>query len=126
MRTPVAVVAVNLSNMETHTFGTIRAAASYVQLSASNVQRCIMDDSPSGGWYFCRLKDYPSKLERIRYLAQQWAKEGKPIRPAKPHKELYSLRIDSHTVIMVTKEKCNEEYANIYRAKLKKCKSKLL
>ena len=37
--------------------------------------------------------------------------------------ELYRLRINSKTVVLVPKEKCNEEYANKVRARMSKAGS---
>jgi len=36
-----------------------------------------------------------------------------------PQREYRSLRIDRNTVIQVPAEKCNEEYANQYRERMK-------
>ena len=38
----------------------------------------------------------------------------------KSDKEKFPLRIDRHTVIMVTEDKCNEEYAMRMRSKYSK------
>lgn len=40
-------------------------------------------------------------------------------------KKLHPLRIDSRTVIYVTKDKANEKYAKEYKARLEECKSVL-
>ncbi len=59
---------------------------------------------------------------RIRQLAAKWRREGMPIRPYRRKSEteansdsLVSLRIDSHTIILVPPEKATEEYARQWR-----------
>ena len=73
--------------------------------------------------YFCPASDIEAKTERIRFLSDKWKKEGMPVKQrnaTKPQESLVSLRIDSHTVIMVTPEKATPEYAEQYREKLSK------
>ena len=43
----------------------------------------------------------------------------------KETKKMFPLRIDSRTVIYVTKDKANEKYAKEYKARLEECKSVL-
>lgn len=43
----------------------------------------------------------------------------------KSAKEKFPLRIDRHTVIMVTEDKCNEEYAIRMRVKYSKSSGKV-
>ena len=83
--------------------------------------KCFHQDQQWNGWYFCPPDQVEAKAERIRYLSTKWKKKGMPIRTraTKPKKELVSLRIDRHTVIMVPPEKATEAYAEMYRQKLK-------
>lgn len=81
----------------------------------------MIDDRNFHKWYFCRTDEVESKAERIRYLIAKWRKEGMPIEATrKPKAKLVSLRIDSHTVIMVPPEKATPEYAEQYREKMSK------
>ena len=118
----VKVCAVNLATLERKVYESITRAAQHCGMSKEQVAKCFHQDQQWNGWYFCTPDQVEAKAERIRYLSTKWKKEGMPIRTraTKPKKELVSLRIDRHTVIMVPPEKATEAYAEVYRQKLKK------
>ncbi len=127
MKQPIPTCAVNLETMERKYFPSFIAASVHTGVGKEQVSKCFHQDTPFNGWYFCPPEQVESKTERIRYLSNKWIKEGMPIKgrgKAKP--KLVSLRIDSHTVIMVPPEKATPEYAEQYREKLKSQSSKLL
>ena len=117
----VKVCAVNLATLERKVYESITRAAQHCGMSKEQVAKCYHQDQQWNGWYFCSPDQVEAKAERIRYLSTKWKKEGMPIRTraTKPKKELVSLRIDRHTVIMVPPEKATEAYAEEYRQKLK-------
>lgn len=122
MRPKVPTCAINLETLERQTFSSFTTAAQHCGMSKCQVAKCFHQDQQWNGWYFCPPDQVEAKAERIRYLSTKWKKEGIPIisRATKPKKELVSLRIDRHTVIMVPPEKATEAYAEVYRQKLKK------
>ena len=117
----VKVCAVNLASLERKVYENITRAAQHCGMSKDQVAKCYHQDRQWNGWYFCPPDQVEAKAERIRYLSTKWKKEGMPIitSATKPKKELVSLRIDRHTVIMVPPEKATEAYAEVYRQKLK-------
>ena len=121
MRAMVKVCAVNLATLERKVYESITRAAQHCGMSKEQVAKCFHQDQQWNGWYFCPPDQVKAKAERIRYLSTKWKKEGMSIRTraTKPKKELVSLRIDRHTVIMVPPEKATEAYAEMYRQKLK-------
>ena len=129
MKQPIPTCAVNLETLERKYFPSFSAAAVHTGVGKEQVAKCFHQDTPFNGWYFCPTDKVGEKTERIRYLSNKWIKEGMPIkgpRNTKPKQKLVSLRIDSHTVIMVPPEKATPEYAEQYREKLKSQSTKLL
>ena len=129
MKQPIPTCAVNLETLERKYFPSFSAAAVHTGVGKEQVAKCFHQDTPFNGWYFCPTDKVGEKTERIRYLSNKWIKEGMPIkgpRNTMPKPKLVSLRIDSHTVIMVPPEKATPEYAEQYREKLKSQSTKLL
>lgn len=129
MKQPIPTCAVNLETLERKYFPSFTEAAVHTGVGKEQVAKCFHQDTPFNGWYFCPTDKVGEKTERIRYLSNKWIKEGMPIkgpRKPKPKPKLVSLRIDSHTVIMVPPEKATPEYAEQYREKLKSQSTKLL
>jgi hypothetical protein len=125
MKQPIPTCAVNLETLERKYFPSFTAAAVHTGVSKEQISKCFHQDTPFNGWYFCPTDMVESKTERIRYLSNKWIKEGMPIKgPRKPKPKLVPLRLDSHTVIYVKPEKATPEYAEQYREKLNKTKSK--
>lgn len=129
MNQPTPTCAVNLETLERKYFPSFTAAAVHTGVGKMQVSKCFRDDTPFNGWYFCPADKVGEKTERIRYLSNKWIKEGMPVQQrnaTKPKESLVSLRIDSHTVILVKPENATEEYAEKYREKLKSQSKKLL
>ncbi len=123
MNQPTPTCAVNLETLERKYFPSFTAAAVHTGVGKMQVSKCFRDDTPFNGWYFCPADKVGEKTERIRYLSNKWIKEGMPVKrrnATKPKESLVSLRLDSHTVILVKPEKATPEYAEQYRQKLLK------
>lgn len=123
MKQPIPTCAVNLETLERKYFPSFVAASVHTGVDKVQVFKCFHQDTPFNGWYFCPTDIVESKTERIRYLSNKWIKDGMPIkgpRITKPNPNLVSLRIDSHTVILVKPEKATPEYAEQYREKMSK------
>lgn len=122
MRERIPICAVNLETLERHHFPSLAAAAAFTLTGKEQVSKCYHTDVPFNGWYYCAQGDVDAKTERIKYLSRRWKADGMPIRrkAASDTSKLVSLRIDSHTVIMVPPYKATEEYAQRYREKLNK------
>ena len=121
MRPAIPTVAVDLETGEKRFFPCTRRAAEKCGVTPDTARMCIIDDRNFHKWYFCRTDEVEAKAERIRYLIAKWRKEGMPIEATrKPKAKLVSLRIDSHTVIMVPPEKATPEYAEQYRERMSK------
>lgn len=123
MNTPTPTCAVNLETLERKYFPSFTAAAVHTGVDKCQVSKCFRSDTPFNGWYFCPADKVGEKTERIRYLSNKWIKEGMPVQQrnaTKPKESLVSLRLDSHTVILVKPEKATPEYAEQYRQKLLK------
>ena len=123
MNQPTPTCAVNLETLERKYFPSFTAAAVHTGVDKCQVSKCFRSDTPFNGWYFCPADKVGEKTERIRYLSNKWIKEGMPVQQrnaTKPKESLVSLRLDSHTVILVKPEKATPEYAEQYRQKLLK------
>lgn len=123
MRAAIPTYAVNLCTLERKLYPSTNAAARHLDFHVDTVRIHLNNDTPFSGWYFCHAADIEAKTERIRYLSDKWKKEGMPVKQRNtttPKESLVSLRIDSHTVIMVTPDKATPEYAEQYREKLSK------
>jgi hypothetical protein len=123
MKAPIPTYAVNLCTLERKLYPSINVAARHLDFHVDTVRIHLNNDTPFNGWYFCPASDIEAKTERIRFLSDKWKKEGMPVKQrnaTKPQESLVSLRIDSHTVIMVPPEKATPEYADQYREKLSK------
>ena len=121
MKAPIPTCLVDLETMEKKYFSCIRRAAYACGVSPDMARLHMIDDRNYQKWYFCRTDEVNDKAERIRYLGVKWRSEGIPLdAQRKPKVKLVSLRIDSHTVIMVPPDKATPEYAEQYREKLSK------
>lgn len=122
MKQPIPTCAVNLETLERKYFPSFIAASVHTGVGKEQVAKCFHQDTPFNGWYFCAQGDVDAKTERIKYLSRRWKADGMPVRrkAASDPSKLVSLRIDSHTVIMVPPYKATEEYAQRYREKLNK------
>lgn len=120
MMKPHPIVAVNLETLERFRFPSFAKAAIATGTTVATVTKCYHDDAQHNGWYYCDNDQLEATAVRIRQLSAKWKREGMPIRPyrrkAEPNADsLVSLRIDSHTVILVPPEKATEEYARQWR-----------
>ena len=125
MRPPTPISAFSLDTFERRDFTSITKAAEAFFMEQHAMQRLVALGKPRNGWFFCPASLAESVMERVRYLSHQLKLEGKPVKPKCQKKTekasaLVSLRIDSHTVIMVPPEKATPEYAEYYREKLRK------
>lgn len=125
----ITVIAVDLESGERTSYPSIQEAASHCYVSAFSVRRYMQLNTSFHQWYWCR----PDNVDEahILQLQRRWQVETRPARksPAtmnKGKKQLFPLRIDAHTIIYVPQDKCTPEYAETYRKKLLKAKSKIL
>lgn len=115
---PIPIIAVDLETGERRQFPTMTAAANFTQMSVTTALNVYKADGTHGKWYFCRPEAYPLKADRIRALAKIWQSKKSTREPVMESPSLVSLRIDAHTVIMVSPEKATPEYAARYRQRL--------
>ena len=128
MRQPIPVTAFNLETLERIDFPSMARAADHCLVDKSMLQKYLRNDQMWRGWYWCPTEVADLRMERVLYLSRRWKAEGKPIgrKRGKAKPKLVALRIDRHTVIMVTPENATPEYAEKYREKLKSQSTKSL
>ena len=123
MKPPVPVTAFNLDTLERLDFPSMARAADHCMVDKSMLQKYLRNDQMWRGWYWCPTEVADLRMERVLYLSRRWQSEDRP-KPRKPtkrsQKTLVSLRIDSHTCILVPPDKATPEYAEQYRQKLLK------
>ena len=123
MKPPIPVTAFNLDTLERLDFPSMARAADHCMVDKSMLQKYLRNDQMWRGWYWCPTEVADLRMERVLYLSRRWQSEDRP-KPRKPtkrsQKTLVSLRIDSHTCILVPPDKATPEYAEQYRQKLLK------
>ena len=123
MKPPIPVTAFNLDTLERLDFPSMARAADHCLVDKSMLQKYLRNDQMWRGWYWCPTEVADLRMERVLYLSRRWQSEDRP-KPRKPtkrsQKTLVSLRIDSHTCILVPPDKATPEYAEQYRQKLLK------
>ena len=125
MKPPIPVTAFNLDTLERLDFPSMARAADHCLVDKSMLQKYLKNDQMWRGWYWCPTEVADLRMERVLYLSRRWQSEDRPKSyRRKESPKLVPLRLDSHTVILVKPEKATPEYAEEYRQKLNKTKSK--
>ena len=135
MRKPIPVTVVNLETGKRNSYPSYSAAANATSLSFQSIKKMMETKSAYKKWYVFRHGHDRYHEERIAYFTHVYAdrykehtvEEGKMAKRDKMEKmtadeTLVSLRIDSHTVIMVPRYKATEKYAQKYRERLEKAR----
>lgn len=121
MKAPIPVSAFDLDTLDRKDFPSMARAAVYCGIDKSMLQKYLYNDQQHNGWYWCMTDQVEKKAERVQYLSRRWKAEGKPrSRKRTGQKILVPLRLDANTVLYVTPEKANPEFAEQYRQKLLK------
>ena len=119
MKAPIPVSAFDLDTLDRKDFPSMARAAVYCGIDKSMLQKYLYNDQQHNGWYWCMTDQVEQKAERVQYLSRRWKAEGKPrSRKRTGQKILVPLRLDANTVLYVTPDKANPEFAAKYREKL--------
>ena len=126
-------VGYNLATGQRRQFRSMRRAALDLGLSIAAVQDFI-GRRPFRGWLFFLLDEENTKKcqDSLRYWKENFDKDCRyigedapmPARKTPTNTNKVPLRIDARTVIYVAPEKATPEYAESYREKMEKAKTK--
>lgn len=115
-----AVVVADLEDGSLHPMDSLSAAASFMGVSITLVSRMLSQRSASGKYFVYKAGKDKENSQMVTALRSYYHTNGK-VRGMKPADDtLVSLRIDRHTVILVTPDKATPEYAQQWREKHEK------
>lgn len=116
----IAVVVANLEDGSLHPMDSLSAAASFMEVSLASASRMLRQRCANGKYFVYRAGKDKENSQMVMALRSYYHTNGK-VRGTKPADDsLVSLRIDSHTVILVTPDKATPEYAQKWREKYEK------
>lgn len=120
-KTPRPIIGYDLTDGSRHTFASMRKAA---QIALGLVNNCarsvwtIVEKRPHrSGWLFIYAEHEEELAGWVAEMQDKWNKGNAKTHknPNASRKRLVSLRVDKHTVILVTPDKATEEYAELWR-----------
>lgn len=119
MRKSTPITAVNLKNGRHIDFGSLSQASNVMEISYFKIKQMLQQKTAYLHWYVYLQGHDNIHADKVERLMKQYKKFG----PIKQDQDtLVSLRIDSHTVIMVPRYKATDKYAQKYRERLEKAR----